>query len=84
MNEGIRLTLAALEERDWSPHRLGQQLEGRSGPLSAGQIYRILDPENERLPSLKVAVQIENLLGVPCSAWTEGGGVLPDDDDAAA
>jgi transcriptional regulator with XRE-family HTH domain len=67
-NEGARLLWLALKEREWSQWELRKHLTGRDDePLSPGVVSRWL--YGDRRPSLRMAIQIRDLLEVPIEAW---------------
>lgn len=57
---------AALEDREWTQARLGEEIH-----VSPGVVSRWLS--GERTPSLEMAVRLETALGIPVEAWCVSG-----------
>lgn len=67
-NEGARLLWLALRERDWSQWELCKHLTGRDGEtLGPGIVCRWL--YGDRRPSLRMAVELRDLLGIAIETW---------------
>ena len=87
-NEGARLLWLALDERGWSQGDLRRKLTSKDDKmLRPGAISRWLFGDHR--PSLPLAIQLRDLIGIPVEAWNEEpsqsftppGGVDDDDDE---
>lgn len=67
-SEGARLAWLALAERGWCANDLREQMKGRDdAPLGVGVVDGFLYGDGSL--TLRSAVQVEDLLGVPVRAW---------------
>jgi transcriptional regulator with XRE-family HTH domain len=71
-NEGARLLWKALAEKGWSQADLRRRLrvrrpDGSLAVLATGIVTHWL--YGDRRPDIEILVQIEDLLGVPATAW---------------
>ena len=66
-NDGARLLWEVMTERNLTQVDVSAMLRGRSGPLSDGAMSRWL--HGDMRPSLSLALQLEELFGIPVQAW---------------